>query len=107
MRSIGTVIYNKKNEGLQMIMSYYPTEVNSGIQYEYLTCSYPIGYGDDLPTYFVNESDFDYIVHEGLESNEFDKLADAITKYINNSKQQQNVTGETKVNFDLSQFTEL
>lgn len=83
MKPIGTVVINKKENNLQMIISYYPTNKENGKQYDYLTCMYPLGFSTSLPVYCINECDFDLIVHTGLETVDFDKFAIALEDYIN------------------------
>lgn len=104
MLPIGTVVYNSNTENLQMIISYYPIDKETGKQFEYLTCLYPYGYGPDIPYYLINKSDFKYIVHEGLEMAYFDKFASEVEKIA----KQPNENAITKITeIDLSKFTEL
>ncbi len=86
MKLIGTVIYNDVCKNVQMIISYYPQNAETNELYDYLTCLYPFGYGTNLPQYFVNEEDFRYIVHEGLETPKFDKFKTVLEEYIDNEK---------------------
>lgn len=102
MLPIGTIIYNSKNQNLQMIISYYPIEKKTGEKFEYLTCLYPLGYGSELPQYFVNSKDFKYIVHEGLKLDYFDDFANEVTKIISNKSEKEKIS-----DIDMSQFTEL
>lgn len=103
MKPIGTVIINKKENNLQMIISYYPSNKDDGKRYDYLTCMYPLGFSPDLPLYFVNDEDFDLVAHEGLETADFDKFSLALDEHIKDVSNNQNK--ETEI--DMSQFTEL
>lgn len=104
MLPIGTVVYNSNTENLQMIISYYPIDKDTGEQFEYLTCLYPYGYGSDMPYYLINKSDFKYIVHEGLEMVYFEKFASEVEKIAN---QPSEIPTSKIIDIDLSEFTEL
>lgn len=103
MKPIGTVIINKNENNLQMIISYFPTNKEDGKRYDYLTCLFPLGFAPDLPLYFINDSDFDLVAHVGLETVDFDKFTDALNDYISN----QPGSTKNKEEIDMSQFTEL
>lgn len=103
MKSIGTVVLNKKENNLQMIISYYPTNKGDGKRYDYLACMYPLGFSTDLPVYFLNKEDFDLVIHEGLETVDFDNFTTALENYLENKSRNQNNEEE----IDMSQFIEL
>lgn len=102
MLPIGTIIYNSNNQNMQMIISYYPLDKKTGEKFEYLTCLYPIGYGTELPQYFVNSSDFKYVVHEGLKLDYFDNFTNELTKIVSKKSAVEKIS-----DIELSQFTEL
>ncbi len=101
MKPIGTIIYHQ--ERLQMIIAYYPIEKDTNKRYDYLTCLYPVGFSHDLPSYFVNDEDCQYIVHEGLETDGYEQFVDEVKRHIAKMENQQSNQPE----IDLSKFSQL
>lgn len=106
MLPIGTIIYNKNNKTLQMVISYFPSSKETRERFDYLTCLYPVGYGNELPKYLVNEEDIKYVVFEGLKMDYFDDYINEVKILVENSEEQCS-DKLIKENVDLSMFTEL
>lgn len=85
IKPIGTVVTINDAPTMYILISYYVMDTEKKEQYDYLACIYPLGFGNDLPQKFLNDKDIQYIIHEGLETNNFDNYIKLISEEIKDS----------------------